>query len=135
MNKYFNMNFDKLTKIILKEAHGIPSVYDVKKRREDIEKKYEYLRQDEDFIDYVTDIVAANAEDLEYERREDSGLFDQNGEVDMTLARDVAKDRMTEPLELEELADEYFEYNPDKKLKLYVSQDPMNEFGDFMKEL
>lgn len=135
MNKYFNMNFDKLTKIILKEAHGIPSVYDVKKRREDIEKKYEYLRQDEDFIDYVTDIVAANAEDLEYERREDSGLFDQNGEVDMTLARDVAKDRMTEPLELEELADEYFEYNPDKKLKLYVSQDTMNEFGDFMKEL
>ena len=99
------------------------------------EEKYGYLRQDEDFIDYVTDIVAANAEDLEYERREDSGLFDQNGEVNMTLARDVAKDRMTEPLELEELADEYFEYNPDKKLKLYVSQDTMNEFGDFMKEI
>ena len=44
------MNFDKLTKIILKEAHVIPSKLEVKKRLDDIEKKYGYLRQDEDFL-------------------------------------------------------------------------------------
>jgi len=129
------MNFDKLTKIILKEALNNPSEFGIKKRLDDVEKKYGYLRQDEDFLDYVADIVAANACDLDYERREDCGLFDKNGEVDMTLARDVAEDRVMDLLELEELADEYFENNPDKKLKLYVSPDTMDEFGNFMDEL
>lgn len=129
------MYFDKILKLFLKENYYGNQMNDYKKRLDDIEKKYGYLRDDEDFINYVTDVVVANAEDLDYERREDCGLFDQNGEVDLTLARDIAEDRIMEPLELEELAEEYFEDNPDKKLKPYVSSDTLDEFGDFMKEL
>lgn len=129
---YDNIVNKILDKLVNEGKFGdrIPSVFEVNDKLKEIEKEYGHLREDSDFIDFVSDIVVANAED-----GGDSGMYDEFGELDADLVSGKVEDLISDPLTLEELADEYYEEHPEKKLKRHMPGEVVDQFKDLYKNL
>lgn len=117
------MKFENLANNILKESHGIPSVFEVKERLDKLEDELGHLRRDQDFIDYVKDVVRANAEDA------------KDSEIDEDEVVAQATDRIRDIFELEDLAKDYFEEHPDRKLRPHLHPEIIDNFRDILKDL
>jgi len=129
---YDNIINKLLNKLVTEGMFGdrIPSVFEVNDKLKEIEKEYGHLRDDPDFIDFVSNIVVSNAED-----GGDTGMYDEFGELDDGLVNGKIEDLISDPLNLEELADEFYEEHPDKRLKRHMPGEVVDQFKDLYKNL
>jgi hypothetical protein len=131
------MKFDNAVNFILQENYATDGL-NFKKRLEEIEKKYGYLKDDPEFLDYVAEIIAANAEDAKSAGHdpEHIGLFDDDGEeISLDLVHDKMHVMLSDPYQFELFANDYFSDYPEKELKPHISKDTFETLGDFMGEL